>query len=73
MDWKSLIADLKSRGLTQVQVAALCGCNQSTVSDLWTGKAKRPSFPVGQALANLHAKSNRELLRLLAGLEAKAA
>lgn len=72
MDWKSLIADLKLRGANQVQVAALCGCTQSTISDISTGKSKRPSFEIGQALIKLHSAKKRELERLLSTTEAKA-
>jgi len=72
MDWKSLIADLKLRGANQVQVAALCGCTQSTISDISTGKSTRPSFAIGQALLNLHGASKRELQRRLSSIEAKA-
>ena len=59
MDWQSLIADLKSRGFRQEDIAAICKCKQSTVSDLARGITKRPNFELGQALIALH-KSRRK-------------
>jgi transcriptional regulator with XRE-family HTH domain len=65
MDWQSLIADLKSRNLTQHDIAAFCKCKQSTVSDLSRGITKRPNFELGQALIALH-KSKRKAPELKA-------
>lgn len=72
MDWKKLIAELVARGVTQQQIAALCGIVQSTVSAIGSGKTRYPSFEIGQKLIELHGASQRELLRRLAALEAKA-
>lgn len=53
MDWKSLIAELQGFGLTQAQVAAICGCGQGTLSDLANGHTKEPRFSLGKALEEL--------------------
>lgn len=53
MDWKQLIAELMARGWTQVQIAASVGSHQSFISELATGKARRPSFDVGAGLKAL--------------------
>lgn len=53
MDWKSLIAVLQSRGLTQAQIAAECKCGQPSISDLATGKTLEPRFSLGEALLSL--------------------
>jgi transcriptional regulator with XRE-family HTH domain len=59
MDWQSLIADLKARNFRQEDIAALCNCKQSTVSDLARGITKRPNVEFGLALLALH-KSRRK-------------
>jgi len=53
MDWKSAIASLQGRGLTQPQIAAWCGCGQSTISELAVGRTKDPRDSTGQALRSL--------------------
>jgi predicted XRE-type DNA-binding protein len=59
MDWQSLIADLKGRNFRQEDIAAICKCKQSTVSDLARGVTKRPNVEFGMALLALH-KSRRK-------------
>lgn len=59
MDWQSLISDLKARGFRQEEIAVLCKCKQSTVSDLARGITKRPNVELGLALIALH-KSRRK-------------
>jgi transcriptional regulator with XRE-family HTH domain len=59
MDWQSLIAELKARKFTQEDIASICNCGQSTVSDLARGITKRPNFEIGQTLIALH-KSKRK-------------
>lgn len=56
MDWKLLIADIQAHGLTQPQIAAICGCGQATVSDLASGTTKDPRHTLGEALKALHEK-----------------
>jgi predicted XRE-type DNA-binding protein len=59
MDWQSLISDLQARDFRQVDLAEICKCKQSTISDLATGKTKVPNFMLGQSLIALH-KSKRK-------------
>lgn len=59
--WSKIIRDLQRTGVTQQQVADVCGCRQWTISDLATGKTKDPSFPLGTALIDLHTKYAREI------------
>lgn len=66
MDWKKLVSDLTAAGVTQAQIAELCGVAQSTVSDLQRGATKSPSFELGNKLIALHAER-------VAPAEAKAA
>lgn len=60
MNWIELIADLKARGYSQPQIAERCGCVQSTISDLATGKLKDPRHAVGEILRAMHAKARRK-------------
>jgi transcriptional regulator with XRE-family HTH domain len=53
MDWKSHIAELLGHGLTQQQIAAACGCRQSTISQLATGETKDPRYSIGESLRRL--------------------
>lgn len=64
MDWKSLISDIQTLGMSQPQIAAVCGCGQATISDLVSGKTKDPRHSLGVSLIAL-----RDRLRL----EAEAA
>jgi predicted XRE-type DNA-binding protein len=70
MNWQKLIADLQARGLRQVDIAALCGCTQSSISDLARGLNTKPSFVLGQALIELHKSRRKGPIRVEA--EAKA-
>lgn len=40
--------------MTQAQIAAFVGVNQSTISDLARGNTKKPSFEIGNKLHELH-------------------
>ena len=55
MDWPATISKLLKNGWTQVRLAEQCGCSQSTISDLASGKTKHPSYPVGKELERLAA------------------
>lgn len=53
MDWKLLIAELQGYGLTQPQIAAVCGCGQATISELARGTTKDPRHSLGESLRSL--------------------
>ena len=63
MNWKNTISDLQKAGLTQVQIAQVCGCTQSTVSELLNDESKVPRYPVGVALLELHKKTMRRVAK----------
>ena len=50
MNWSALISSIQAAGLSQPQIAAECGCAQSTISDLAGGRTKDPRYSIGQAL-----------------------
>lgn len=54
MDWKSLITDLLSVGMTQAQIGAACGMSQAGVSDLLNERTKDPGWSKGEKLRALH-------------------
>ena len=54
VDWKKVIADLVGAGLSQQEIAAACGVNQSSVSDLARGVTAEPKFEFGSKLQSLH-------------------
>lgn len=54
MDWTKLLTDLKAAGMTQVQIAAECGVTQTSVSELFRGEIKNPSYDFGARLTALH-------------------
>jgi Predicted transcriptional regulator with C-terminal CBS domains len=55
MNWKTIIQDLKDRGLTQEEIASRVGCSQNYVSDLYNGKRGQAlSYSLGQRLVTLH-------------------
>jgi len=60
MDWKSTIADLQALGMSQPQIAAVCGCGQATISDLASGKTQDPRHSLGQNLIALLAKAKAD-------------
>lgn len=62
VDWQFILAKLKRRGFTQQGLAALCGCAQSTISDLARGANKSPSYDIGAELVKLasHADEAKE-------------
>lgn len=59
MDWKNILADLRAAGWTQKDIAAKCGCAQTTVSDLATGKTDQPVYSIGERLTALHKAMSR--------------
>ena len=60
MNWLNLISDIKKHGLTQPQIAAICGCGQATISDLENGKTVDPRHSLGEALVGLLQKLTAE-------------
>lgn len=63
MDWSQVIAELSGYGLTQPQIAHLCGCEQSTISSILTGKTKDPRYTLGRSLEALLMKERRKAAR----------
>jgi len=60
MDWKSIIAALQKH-YSQAQIAALCGCSQSAVSDLAKGHIAQPRHSLGEALKDLLARAEADV------------
>lgn len=63
MNWKNLIAELIATGMTQPEIAARCGCGQTTVSELARGVTAEPRWALGEKLKKLHADKRRAALR----------
>ncbi len=59
MNWIDLITQLNAHGLTQQQIAAACGCGQTTISEIAAGKTKEPRYGLGQKLIDLLAQQNK--------------
>jgi len=53
MDFKDILEKLISSGCTQQELAAECGCGQSTLSDIITGKTKEPRWNLAKKLLDL--------------------
>ncbi|CAB3857173.1 hypothetical protein LMG3410_02089 [Achromobacter aegrifaciens] len=56
MNWKSIIQDLCSRGLTQAQIAAEVGVKQSTIAGILSGAQKDMRWQNGDRLRALHVR-----------------
>jgi hypothetical protein len=52
--WRLMLAHLKRAGMTQMQIAEHCGCDQSTISALSNGRAEEPRHSLGERLIALH-------------------
>lgn len=61
MNWVETIALLEKAGYKQTEIAALCGCAQSTISDLATGTSKDCRSSIGLTLQALATKARRKL------------
>lgn len=61
MDWKHLISELQSAGLTQQAIGESVGRSQAWVADILRGRIPDVKWGDGQALIELH--SNRENFR----------
>lgn len=54
--WRLMLADLKRCGMTQMQIAGHCGCDQSTISALSNGRAEEPRYTLGTRIIALHSE-----------------
>lgn len=71
MDWKSAIAELQKLGLSQPQIALACGCRQSTISDLGSGKTNDPRHALGERIRKLLEQERERVRTLGAGTEGR--
>lgn len=65
-DWKALIADLESAGLSRQKIVEGADSKLSTIADLATGKSRSPRFHTGVLLLMLHARHVRPTLKRVA-------
>lgn len=72
MNWPNIISAIHARGMSQPQIAAKCGCAQSTISDIAAGHTKDPRFSIGKALLALAGMSEQEFAGVQAPPEAEA-
>ncbi|MFY4261485.1 hypothetical protein ACOTCG_28110 [Achromobacter xylosoxidans] len=56
MDWKTIIQELGSLGLTQAQIAAEVDLKQSTIAGILSGAQKDMRWQNGERLRQLHAR-----------------
>ena len=56
MDWKSLIADIRAKGLSQIEIGRRIGRSQAWVAALVAGKYKDVGWSDGEAIRALHAE-----------------
>jgi len=69
MNMQTIVADLLKTGLTQVQLAALANCSQSTVSSLYRGaRGKRVSKCLADQLMIVHERYCKQLTPMSCGL-----
>jgi len=52
-DWPEIIRSLVAAGMTQPEIARLCECGQSTISDLLRGNTTDPRTSTGLLLLGL--------------------
>lgn len=60
MDWKTVLAELKSLGYTQKAIADFCDCAQTTISDLATGSTLEPIHSTGSRILELRRRASRK-------------
>lgn len=60
MNWKSIIHELCSHGLTQAQIAAEVGVKQSTIAGILSGAQKDMRWQNGERLRALHVRVSTE-------------
>lgn len=56
MNWKSIVQELCSSGLTQAQIASEVGVKQSTIAGILSGAQKDMRWGNGERLRGLHAR-----------------
>lgn len=56
MNWKKLIHELCSAGMTQIEISTEVGLAQASISDIARGRTKAPSWEPGQKLIALHSR-----------------
>lgn len=61
MDWKTIIYDLQSCGLTQQEIGTAVGRSQAWVADIISGRYEDLKWSDGQALIALHKRHKRKL------------
>ncbi|WP_041494496.1 helix-turn-helix domain-containing protein [Burkholderia sp. KJ006] len=57
MNWQTIVVTLTNRaagGWTQLELAKLCECGQSTISDLARGATEQPGADLALRLLELH-------------------
>jgi len=59
MDWKNIISELLSAGLTQAQIAKSAGVTQPTIAGLLAGDQKDMKWTNGHRLALFYKKTMR--------------
>lgn len=74
MDWKNLIQELVSCGMTQAQIASEIGVTQPTIAGIVSGDQKDMRWATGEKLRKLHRREMRKAIRpepsnLVAGKE----
>ena len=60
MNWKTLIAELQSFGMTQVEIGLVIDKSQPWVADIVSGRYGDLKYADGVALKRLHAKKSRQ-------------
>lgn len=50
MDWKTLIAQIKTTGISQAEIARQVGVTPPVISDLLRGKQKDVGWRIGQKI-----------------------
>lgn len=61
MDWKTMLNDLRSAGISQEQIGARLGKSQAWVSAAMAGKYDDLKWSDGQALRRFHASVMRKV------------
>lgn len=60
MNWADLISKLQNAGLSQAAIARHCGCSQSSISDLASGRTQDPRYSIACALVGLASEYERQ-------------
>jgi ribosome-binding protein aMBF1 (putative translation factor) len=66
MDWKAVISELVSRGMSQKSIAASVPCAQSTISDIARGTTTNPGWQIASSLQALLKKTARRKAKVKA-------